>query len=596
MNNPCFAPWLLIAVFAAGFATLAARLKTEQIDRSDEHRAAMASQSYRYAATAGERGRILARGGYPLAANRKTFDLVADPAAFASRGDWSATAESLLAAIERLAGGIGRKPDIDEETIARHLKAAAARPLAVWRGLSIGELAKFEENASDFPGFFSVERSERTYPLGAAAVHVTGRTGRDSAPPPPGGAKYDYTEMEPRGRDGLELQYDEYLRGAAGETRIAIDARGFARHRENIVPPQKGPDLSTGIDVVLQRAVHSQLEGVVGAMVVLDPRDGAVRAMASSPSFDPGDCVPVFPKELYDKYVSDPAKPLFNRAAGGVYAPGSTFKPITALAALGAGIPADTVCECTGAFATGGEKIRCARTWGHGSLDLRHAMCESCNPYFCEIGVRAGIDAIAAEAELFGFGAKTQVDLPSEAAGLVPGPAWKARRRNGAAWRDGDTAQTSIGQGALLASPLQMARAAAALGTGWLCRPRLNTALPVVRARLAVPEEDFAAVRDGMRLVVERGSGRPAAENVAAMVIGKTGTAQTGSGETRRKNTWFIAYVEPTDSSLRDEPLALAVVVEDGESGGETAAPRVGAVLRAFYGAAAHLPVKGGGA
>lgn len=570
--------WTMAAAFAAGFAALVSRLKTEQIDNAAEHRAAMASQSCRTVRTAGERGRILARGGEELAANRKTFDMTADPAFYRTPGE-------LLAAVAAAGRIIGRQGTADAAAAERHMRAAAARPFIAWRGLTAAEIARFSERCDVPPGFDIAERYERTYPQGRLAAHAIGRTGRDMPAAGAAGA-YDYADMEICGRDGLELQYDEYLRGVPGETRIAIDARGFATVRETVVPARKGPDLATGIDMALQRAAEKALSGVKGAFAAVDPRDGTVRALASSPSFDPNDCTPVFRAEVYRKYAEDPDKPLFNRASSGVYAPGSTFKPLTALAALSAGIAPERQIECTGAYQIGDTKIRCARTWGHGTLDLVHAMCESCNPYFCAIGVEAGADRLGAAARAAGLGRRTGIDLPADAAGTVPGRKWKQAHMH-SRWWDGDTAQMAIGQGQVLASPLQMALAAAAIGSGTLCAPRLNTALPAVRSQLPFAADDLATVRRGMALVTERGSGRAAAQNVAADVIGKTGTAQVGGGAAKRKNTWFIGYATPVAASRSREPLALAIVVEDGESGAETAAPRAGEALRAFYGPAA---------
>lgn len=568
--------WTMAVAFTAGFAALVSRLKTEQIDHAAEHRAAMASQSYRTVRTAGERGRILARGGEELATNRKTFDMTVDPSAYKTAGE-------MLAAIAEAGRIAGRRAPADSAAAERHMRAAAARPFTAFRDLTSAEIARFAEHPGAPAGFDIVERHERTYPQGALAAHAIGRTGRDM-PQAAAARGYDYADMEICGRDGLELQYDEYLRGVPGETRIAIDARGFATVRETTTPARKGPDLATGIDLALQRAAENAIAGVKGAFAAIDPRDGTVRALASSPTFDPNDCTPVFRAEVYRKYAGDPDKPLFNRACSGTYAPGSTFKPVTALAALSAGIPPETEIECTGVYTVGDAKIRCARTWGHGKLDMAHAMCESCNPYFCTIGTAAGAEALGAAARAVGLGRRTGIDLPADAAGIVPGREWKEAHMH-SRWWDGDTAQMSIGQGQVLASPLQMALAAGAIGSGSLCAPRLNTALPVVRAPLPFKEGDLSAVRRGMALVTARGSGRAAAENVAADVIGKTGTAQVGSGAARRKNTWFIGYATPAPSAARAEPLALAIVVEDGESGGETAAPRAGEVMRSFYGA-----------
>lgn len=566
--------WTLSAIFASLLAALASRLKTEQIDNAATHRAAMSAQSYRTARISGERGMILARDGRPLAENRKAFDLTVDPAKFK-------TAESLVAAIESALRTASLPGEANAAAVRRHMRVSPARPFTVLRGMTNGEVARFAEHSLELAGFDCVERYERIYPQGALAAHAIGRAGRDM----PGGESetYDYADFEICGRDGLELQYDEYLRGVPGEMRIGIDSRGFAIMRETISPARKGPDLHTGLDISLQRAAEKALEGVKGAFAAIDPRDGTVMALASSPSFNPNDCTPVFRTEIYERYARDPGKPLFNRACAGAYAPGSTFKIVTALAFLGAGNSAGAEIECTGAFKVGDTKIRCARTWGHGRLDLVHAMCESCNPYFCTIGLLAGAERIEAAGRELGLGRRSGIDLPADTAGMLPTPEWK-EARTGARWWDGDVAQMSIGQGQVLASPLQMAMLAGAVGSGAICTPRLNIALAVSRKPLGFPAKDLETVRRGMALVTERGSGKAAAERTAARVAGKTGTAQTGSGANLAKNVWFVGYASPENDSVRKEPLAVAIIVENGESGAETAAPRAGAILRAFYG------------
>ena len=237
-------------------------------------------------------------------------------------------------------------------------------------------------------------------------------------------------------------------------------------------------------------------------------------------------------------------------------------------------------------------RIRCARTWGHGDMVMTTALRDSCNSYFCHLGVTAGSNAVITAARAFALGSKTGIDFGTDSAGTVPDDAWK-RGRYGERWFPGDLAQMSIGQGMLLVTPLQMARAVGGLGTGYLVVPRLKAGLPPERTPLPYGESALKVVREGMRKVVDGGTGRRAADGVDAWVIGKTGTAEVGRGERRRKNTWFVAYAEScatgADGSVRrvaepDRCVAVALVVEDGESGGGTAAPKVCEVLKAVFG------------
>ena len=573
---------VLASVFMTGFAVLAVRLRVEQLDRASEHAGEMSRQSFRRVQTAGLRGRIFDRNGTPLAVNRRSLNVVMHPEYFKAKRKGETPAGNIRDAIAALAPVIGREPSVSERTVNRHLRYELARPLLVWRDLSEAELARFAEHAREHPGFECLSEDERSYPEGTLAAHLIGRVGRESVHSVTGDLEVNYAEKDLTGREGLELRYDDYLRSMPGEDRVVVDARGFATERETLVEPRNGLDLTLTLDAAIQRAAERQLAGCRGACVVLDPRNGAILASASAPTFNPNDCVPVFRSELYERLSSDPGRPLLNRATQGTYAPGSTFKPVTALAGLGTGWPADAHYTCEGAFALGGMRIRCSRTWGHGPMDVAHALRESCNPFFCNLGMRTGTNALFAAARSFGLGARTGVDFPTDAAGVVPDGEWKiAHYRE--KWYPGDLAQMSIGQGMLLVTPLQMARVAGALGTGNLVTPRLNAAMPAEVSPLRFPERDMAVVREGMRMVVDGGTGRKAGEGVDANVIGKTGTAEVGRGASRRKNTWFIAYATPTETSVCRDPVAIAMVVENGESGGGTTAPKVAAVLRAIY-------------
>ncbi len=576
---------LAATVFGAGLVLLAVRLRHKQIDEVVVHRLAMAGQSSRLVKTAGVRGRILDRAGLPLAVNRLTLNLELNPESFKPARKGETTAGNITAALAALERVVGRPPDVKPNALARHLRISLARPLRVWANLSDEELARYAEHADKHPGFTCVTEYERAYPQGTLAAHLLGRVGREELKAAAGDKKVNYAEKDLAGREGLEYQYDAYLRGMPGEERVRVDARGFADGVEHVKAPSAGYDLTLTLDASLERAVEAELKGCRGACVVLDPRDGAIRALASAPTYNPNACVPVFTQELYDRLTKDAEKPLLNRATSGLYAPGSTFKPVTGLAALRAGWPAKELYLCDGAYRLGGMRIRCARTWGHGELDLPHALRESCNPYFCNLAMKVGLDTLLEAARDFGLGARTGIDFPTDPAGVVPDADWKMSHYN-EPWYPGDLAQMGIGQGMLLVTPLQMARVAGAIGTGRLVTPRLNAAVPPESKPLAFDTAALDVVREGMRLVVDGGTGRRAGENVAARVIGKTGTAEVGRGENRRKNTWFIAYATPTAASRVQEPLALALVIENGESGGGTAAPKVAAILRAYYGEA----------
>ena len=569
--------WVVAGIFVVGLLVLAVNLREVQVTDAADYNYANARQSIRRVQTDGRRGRILDRNGVALAENRKAVSIVCDVVAY-QRRTWEETVVEVRSAIGRVAQVVGRESPVTDRAIRRHLNQTLAMPLVVWRDIDFAMLAKFAEHEREFPGFRLRETEVRVYPHGRLAAHLLGYVGRDRGESESGDEKFNFYYPEMRGRSGLEVYYDSFLRGVPGERNLLVDARGFAIREWTVVAAQVGPDLRLTLDVGVQEAVERELKGCRGACVVMDPRNGDILAMASSPAFDPNAFVPSLPQELYARYADDPAKPLLNRASGGAYAPGSTFKPITALAGLSAGTAPDEEYDCSGVFVFGGMHLHCARRWGHGPLDMPHALRESCNAYFCHLGATVGTNAIICAAQAFGLGSKTGLDLGVDMAGTVPNGEWKRRVYN-EPWYPGDLPQMAIGQGMLLVSPLQMARVAAAIGTGYLVVPHLKLDLVSERKPLPFTAQQLNVVRDGMRMVVDGGTGRRGGSDLAVPVSGKTGTAEVGARERRRKNTWFIAYA-PSQMPT----VAVAMVIENGESGGGTTAPKVRNVLAKVFG------------
>ena len=574
---------VLALVFVLGLLHLGFRLWDVQVADAADYGYASARQSVRRVQVGGVRGRILDRRGNVLAGNRPSFSVVCLPAYFQQR-TWAATVDRIVEAVSNMAAVVGQPSPLDRRSIRRHVKQSLAMPLDAWRDVGDGELARVAEHALEAPGFAIRETSERVYPQGSVGAHLLGYVGRDRGDMVAGDEKYSFYAPELRGRAGLENYYDSYLRGVSGERKLLVDARGFAIREWSVVEPKSGPDLMLTVDLSVQRVVERQLEGRRGACAVVDPRTGDVLALASAPGFDPNAFVPVLSRERYERYASDPLKPLLNRVVGGTYAPGSTFKPVVALAGLAIGFPDSVRYDCTGVFELGPMKLRCASRWGHGGLDLRQALMKSCNPFFCNLGLEIGTNAVCMAARAFGLGAGTGLDFGIDAAGTVPDAGWKMRTY-GEKWFQGDLAQMSIGQGMLLVTPLQMALVAGAIGTGFRVTPHLKAGIVSERTPLPFAPEHLGVVRDGMRMVVNgdgrvRGTGWRGGDGVAVSVSGKTGTAEVGRGASRRKNTWFIAYAPSEKPSV-----AVALVIENGESGGGTAAPCVAAILKCIFGA-----------
>ena len=571
----------LALVILAGLLHLGVRLYDVQVRGAADYSYASARQSIRRVQVAGVRGRILDRRGRVLAGNRSALSITCSPEDF-QRRTWEGTVDAICAAVSNASVVVGLPVSLKREAVRRHVNQRLARPLVIWRDIGEIPAARFAEHANELRGFELEETTERTYPQGACAAHLLGYVGRDRTESEAGDIKYSFYSQDLCGRAGLENYYDSFLRGVSGESEVTVDARGFAISERMVTVPQGGPDLALTIDLRIQRAAERQLAGVRGACVVLDPRQGDVLALASAPGFNPNDFVPVLRSDVYRRYADDPDKPLLNRACGGAYAPGSTFKPVVALAALTLGVPPSVRYSCSGHFEIGEMDLRCSSRWGHGDLDLQQALMKSCNPYFCNLGLDIGTNAILKAAAAFGLGRKTGLDFGVDRAGLLPDAAWK-ERTYGDRWYLGDVAQMSIGQGLLLVSPLQMALVAGAIGTGRCVSPRLKRNLPVSSHPLPFAAEHLEIVRAGMRMVVAgedetRGTGWRAGDGVKVSVSGKTGTAEYGPRSARRKNTWFIAYA-PSENPT----VAVALIVEDGESGGGTAAPRVAEILKEVF-------------
>lgn len=569
-------------VFLLGFISLIVKLRELQVDDSSQYGYANARQSIRRVQTESCRGRILDRHGRVLAETRRSLAIVCQPSFFQYK-TWDETVQQLTQAINDVALVIGRPPEISEKAIRRHINQSLAIPLTVWREISENELFAFSERAQEWPGFEVVETNERIYHYGSLAAHTIGYVGRGRGETQAGDERFNYFDPEMRGRSGLEFYYDSFLRGVPGERRVLVDARGFAIREWETLESRPGLDLTLSLDLDIQRTVERELEGEKGACAVINPRTGEVLALASAPSFDLNDFVPFLRYDVYQSYARDPDKPLLNRASGGLYAPGSTFKPVTALAGLTLGIPPEVTYDCDGVYRLGNFSLRCASRWGHGSIAMREAIMKSCNPYFCNLAMDVGTNALFVAARALGLGSLTGLDLGVDESGILPTAEWKQKKYH-QPWYPGDLAQMGIGQGMLLVTPLQMACVAGAIGSGRLVRPHLKRDLPVESRPIPFAEEHLAVVREGMEWVVNghndtRGGGWRAAEDLPVTICGKTGTAEIGKGAMRRKNTWFIAYAPSVNPTL-----AIALIIENGDTGSTTAAPRVNAILKTALG------------
>ncbi|MDT8390881.1 MAG: penicillin-binding protein 2 [Lentisphaeria bacterium] len=580
--------WLLGLVILLGMGGLVIRLWWVQIKQGPEHVERIIKQSIRDIRLPAVRGRILTRGGEVLADNQPSYDLIFKVEDMRRRGRKSATVNHILDRGALIAGRINRPSPLTEARVRRHIDWYPALPLTIFEKLNKRELTLALEHVDQTSGWSIRDGFIRTYPHGAVAAHVTGFTGITD---PPDEEHYFYHEREPHGRAGLERFYDDILAGKAGRKTVRVDTLGYADQEANPpVAPENGVSLVLEMDLRAQQIAERLMAGKRGAFVLLNARTGGVLALVSAPGYN----LNALTTDYYARLAGDTENfPLLNRAVSPGYMPGSIVKPLVALAAFEAGkLDADTtVVTCPGYFKMGDMRINCGRRSGHGDLTLRAAIAQSCNTFFIELGQQTGLEDLAKTFRQAGLGESPGLDIPGGGgAGLVPSRPW-ARERLGRAWIASDTAFISIGQGMINLSPLQAAVYTAAIANGGaVLKPRLVHSMiredgqivkkmPVeIRRRLTDTPAYLDSLRAGMDAVVNSDiGGAPEARNSVISVAGKTGTAEKGPRTERTKNTWFTGF-----APIEDPRYAFTVIVEDGQSGGKTAAPIVSAFFDAW--------------
>lgn len=562
---------LLLSAAQAGVAALlAGRMAWLSIAENERYELLSESNRVNLTLIPPRRGWIVDRSGKPIAINRTDFriDLIPDRVEDAPR---------VLDTLQRL---LRLSPD-EMTRIREDLESAAGyQPVQVAENLDWERYAAVSVRLDELPGVSPMRGYSRFYPDGAAVGHLIGYVGAASA------KAYEESKdpllITPGfkvGKDGIERELEDHLRGRPGAKRVEVTARGKLVRELATRPDQPGGTLRLTIDAPLQSYAARRLGPNSGAAIVLDCDTGGILALASMPSYDPNSFSDGIGRDEWRMLSDDERRPLYNKALLAMYPPGSTFKPVHALAILEAGIdPAETV-FCPGGYRLGNRFYRCLGR--HGSVDLTRAIAKSCNTYFYAMGRRIGIERIARAARMAGLGKKYDLPVPSLNYGTVPDSAWK-RRKYDQDWTQSDTLNAAIGQGYVLVTPLQLAVAAARIASGRMLEPNLLLARAKGDAPpLPIPPDFLAAVRNGMREVVNGAgtAGRSRLPLDGIEMAGKTGTAQVRriAGGQRgglgvpwkyRDHGLFIFFA-PTDRPR----YAGAVVVEHGMSGSGAAAP-----------------------
>ncbi len=523
------------------------------------------------------RGKILDRDGRVIVDNHSSFSLLL-------------SRENLKEEhLPFIADGLGIELADLQARLKRYKSRPRYEPIIIKDELTPGDISFVEAHRGQemFPEMELIRTERRLYPKDGFAAHLVGYVGEVSEAELDSVEYARFQQGDVIGKDGIEKQYNSTLMGVDGQRRVVVDNRGRERQVLEMKEAVPGQALQLTIDLDLQAVAELAMEGRRGAVVALDPRNGEILALVSRPAFDPNAFAGRIPTKLWNQILTDPEKPLLNRAVQAQFAPGSTFKPIEALGALETGDIDDSYeVSCPGGASWYGRYFKCHQKGGHGRVGLRRAIAQSCDVFFYSVGNKMGIDAIAKYAEMVGFGSKTGIDLPHEAAGLVPSSKWKMRAYR-QKWFAGETISVAIGQGALTVTPIQLASAVGGIATGGIWqRPHVVRGHGAEgRARKAELDLDnVAKVVDGMWAVVNDGGTARRALIPGFDVCGKTGTAQlasneflaTSAGRALKDNAWFVGFAP------RNNPeLVVAALFEGGEHG-NLAAPIVRDVLKAY--------------
>lgn len=574
------------------------KLAVMQIEQSRHYAMLADNNRLRFVAIPPQRGVLYDRNGYPVAVNRTSYRLEITPSL---AGDLDETLERVQSLIT-----------LDGEDLRRLKSKLAKRPpfskSVLKADLSESELARFAVDRHRFPGVELAGELGRHYPYGGFFLHSAGYIGALSKGDLRSTDRRDYRGIRYAGKAGVEKEYDALLRGSPGVRVIEVDAQGRFVRGVSKRNPRSGQDILLTLDRDLQMVADEALGDYEGAVVAIDPRNGDVLTLVSKPTLDPHGFLHGFDSESYQKLRDSPRRPFFNRAISGQYSPGSTIKPVVALAGLNHGLTSPEYYIHAGPYFSVPGNTRRFHDWkaaGHGWINLRQSIAQSCDVYFYELAHRIGIDRLYDAFVTFGFGTPNGIDLIGEATGLVPSREWKKRQIQ-MPWFEEETVIVGIGQGYFLATPLQLAVATAMIANrGVMMQPRLvkavrergaknwNERQPVVMSTAEFSPEEWQLVIDGMIDAVHRPNGT--AYNIGAdagyIMAGKTGTVQTHSiSEEQRANK-----VEITDKKLKDHAMfiafapvdrpviAVAVIVEHVGSGSRYAAPIARQLLDAYF-------------
>jgi penicillin-binding protein 2 len=507
----------------------------------------------------------------------------------------------LNADVDQIAVGLHMDPADIRERIDRFKKTPQYQPLVLKEDISPDELSFVEAHRNELPELETISEHRRLYPKNGFMAHAIGYVGEVSDDMLNLPAFEFYKPGDIVGKSGVEQYYNDILMGKDGSRREVVDSRGRVVGKMDEVPAVPGKQLRLTIDLDLQIAAEQALGDKNGAIIAMNPKTGEILAMVSRPTFDPNQFAVRLTRGYWNQLITDPGKPLLNKAIQAQLAPGSVFKIIMATAGLQEGVAQTLHVNCTGGAVFYGRRFGCWVKGGHGSVTLPKAIYQSCDVFFYTLAERLGIGKIAKWAMALGLGQKTGVDLPQEVAGVMPSEEWKARNYR-QKWFAGETISVGIGQGAVATTPIQMVRAIGGIAMdGRMVRPHMvnfdnlpgNVVAHYKEVVAKIPEEatvpidteNWELITDAMAQVTDPVGTAPSAHVAGVDMAGKTGSAQTVSLETRAKfanneefaqNGWFVGF-----APRRNPDVVVCVLFQGGEHG-KLAARLAAQVVKAF--------------
>jgi penicillin-binding protein 2 len=534
------------------------------------------------------RGNIFARNGEVLVDNRPSFDLTLIP---------QDTPDSATV-LEKISFLLEEDKNVFENKLLKKKKRPPFEPVTLKQELAWNQMSLVLANRVDLHGISINVVAKRHYCLGTAAGHLLGYLGEIDIGELKKAKFNNYSLGNLIGKDGVEKWAETYLKGQPGGLQTEVDARGHLKKILAEIEPVAGSNVYLSLDAKAQTIAEKMLQNKTGAVVAMDPHNGDILVMTSSPCFDPNLLSRGIDAKDWQALITNDQHPLLNRALQSQQPPGSVFKIFVAIAALeNKVIDPNKKLFCPGHFRLGNRVFHCWKEGGHGWVDMQRAIIESCDVYFYQIGLQLGIETISKYAKMLGLGEETGFEIKKEKKGLVPSSDWK-EKMYGIPWQKGETLNTSIGQGFLLTTPIQIAASFCGIVNGGMI-PKPRTVLkiegkddtlflqPKTRKMFSLSEETFAIIKNALVGVVNDPKGTGASSKIeSVLVAGKTGTAQTLSRVLTKEDesitkyqdhAWFVAFA-PAD----DPKIVVAVLVEHGGHGGSTAAPIAREVIKSY--------------